>query len=250
MFRQAQSLCAAAVLCCAAGATSAGEIVLDRSVHRGSAPVDYTVTVNDTDMPGYFRFTVAVDTTVNPNIADIVAIYLEFEPHGFNAADWYSDMPGVDLVQQSDAVLRHIMFNTNNVGSGNICGNGDLFEDFDIGIAIGESNGLDAGDDYQTVTFDMAIKAGLTLEDLIGVGVRGNSVGMPDGPRADSAKELVLLPCPPDFNIDGFVDCRDLLAFLNTWSAREPGADFNADGLIDTRDVLAFLNTWVGGCRP
>ena len=55
-------------------------------------------------------------------------------------------------------------------------------------------------------------------------------------------------PCAGDFNADGAVDTRDVIAFLNAWSAGEAGADFNDDGVIDTRDVVAFLNAWAGSC--
>jgi 1,4-alpha-glucan branching enzyme len=54
--------------------------------------------------------------------------------------------------------------------------------------------------------------------------------------------------CAADFNGDGVVDTRDVLSFLNAWSAGEAEADFNGDGTIDTRDVLAFLNAWSEGC--
>ncbi len=54
--------------------------------------------------------------------------------------------------------------------------------------------------------------------------------------------------CPADFNGDGAVDTRDVLAFLNAWTAQDPRADFNHDGAIDTRDVIAFLNAWTAGC--
>jgi hypothetical protein len=54
--------------------------------------------------------------------------------------------------------------------------------------------------------------------------------------------------CPADFNNDGAVDTRDVLAFLNAWASDDPSADFNNDGAIDTRDVLAFLNAWAAGC--
>ncbi len=54
--------------------------------------------------------------------------------------------------------------------------------------------------------------------------------------------------CAGDFNNDGVVDTRDVLAFLNAWAAGDPEADANGDGVIDTRDVLAFLNLWTAGC--
>lgn len=54
--------------------------------------------------------------------------------------------------------------------------------------------------------------------------------------------------CVADFNDDGVVDTRDVLAFLNAWTAGDNRADINGDGVIDTRDVLAFLNLWTAGC--
>jgi hypothetical protein len=39
-----------------------------------------------------------------------------------------------------------------------------------------------------------------------------------------------------------------VLAFLNAWASGNPIADWNGDGAIDTRDVLAFLNDWSAGC--
>ncbi|MCC7387450.1 MAG: hypothetical protein IT431_01650 [Phycisphaerales bacterium] len=54
--------------------------------------------------------------------------------------------------------------------------------------------------------------------------------------------------CPADFNGDGAVDTRDVLAFLNAWGAGDPRGDFNGDGSVNTIDVLAFLNAWSAGC--
>lgn len=54
--------------------------------------------------------------------------------------------------------------------------------------------------------------------------------------------------CAVDFNHDGEVDTRDVLAFLNLWAAGDDEADINEDGVVDTRDVLVFLNVWNAGC--
>ncbi len=54
--------------------------------------------------------------------------------------------------------------------------------------------------------------------------------------------------CYADFNGDGVVDTRDVLAFLNAWNAGDPSADCDGNRLIDTRDVLCFLNLWNAGC--
>ncbi|MBK7403364.1 MAG: FG-GAP repeat protein [Phycisphaerales bacterium] len=54
--------------------------------------------------------------------------------------------------------------------------------------------------------------------------------------------------CDADFDTNGLIDVRDVLAFLNAWNADAPRSDINGDGAIDTRDVLAFLNLWQAGC--
>jgi len=54
--------------------------------------------------------------------------------------------------------------------------------------------------------------------------------------------------CVADFNGDGAVDTRDVLAFLNAWSAGDDSADIDGNGIVDTRDVLTFLNLWNAGC--
>jgi hypothetical protein len=54
--------------------------------------------------------------------------------------------------------------------------------------------------------------------------------------------------CVADFNGDGMVDSRDVIAFLNSWAAGDGAADANGDGAIDTRDVILFLNLWAAGC--
>jgi len=54
--------------------------------------------------------------------------------------------------------------------------------------------------------------------------------------------------CYADFNGDGVVDTRDVLAFLNAWNGGDPSSDCDGNGVIDTRDVLCFLNLWNAGC--
>jgi len=54
--------------------------------------------------------------------------------------------------------------------------------------------------------------------------------------------------CYADFNGDGVVDTRDVIAFLNAWTSQDDSADCDQNGLIDTRDVICFLNAWTSGC--
>lgn len=68
----------------------------------------------------------------------------------------------------------------------------------------------------------------------------------------DGAATLVAIgdvpACAADFNGDGVVDTRDVLAFLNAWNAQDASSDCDGNGVIDTRDVLCYLNLWNAGC--
>lgn len=50
-----------------------------------------------------------------------------------------------------------------------------------------------------------------------------------------------------DVDLNGLVDTRDLLAYLNLWASDNELADLNGDGVIDTRDFLFFLNLFTDG---
>ena len=64
----------------------------------------------------------------------------------------------------------------------------------------------------------------------------------------DDDEHFVAFTCPGDFNGDGLVDTRDVIAFLNAWVAKQASADCDNNGSVDTRDVLCFLNLWTSGC--
>ncbi|MBK7403314.1 MAG: hypothetical protein IPJ41_01440 [Phycisphaerales bacterium] len=64
----------------------------------------------------------------------------------------------------------------------------------------------------------------------------------------DDGEHFVAFNCPGDFNGDGLVDTRDVIAFLNAWTSRQASADCDGNGVVDTRDVLCFLNLWAAGC--
>ena len=110
------------------------------------------------------------------------------------------------------------------------------------------------------VTTLRALPDGWSAEDIVILDIdndgQGEVAAAISNPALPTLGALLLLdprnpdpdPCPADFNNDGAVDTRDVLAFLNAWSAGDDSADINADGVIDTRDVLAFLNLWGAGC--
>jgi hypothetical protein len=68
------------------------------------------------------------------------------------------------------------------------------------------------------------------------------------GLGGDSAVFFELAGCVADFNADGAVDTRDVIAFLNAWNAGDAASDCDGNGVIDTRDVICFLNAWNAGC--
>jgi hypothetical protein len=69
-----------------------------------------------------------------------------------------------------------------------------------------------------------------------------------DTSSAQAVYEQGVCGCVADFNEDGTVDTRDVLSFLNAWSAGDDSADVDGNGVVDSRDVLAFLNLWNAGC--
>ncbi|HZW09830.1 MAG TPA: GC-type dockerin domain-anchored protein [Phycisphaerales bacterium] len=54
--------------------------------------------------------------------------------------------------------------------------------------------------------------------------------------------------CAGDFDDDGSVDTRDLIAYLNAWASEDAAADCDGNGAIDSRDMICFLNAWNEGC--
>ncbi len=147
-----------------------------------------------------------------------------------------------------------------NLGDGSPDG-GDAYgntDGADTGVNIdpdGTLRGLGWGENIGWVNFDTEAALGAFGQharmDAAAGRLRGYAWGENVGwINLDHHEHYVgfVLACPPDFNGDGLVDTRDVLAFLNAWSSGDPRADFNGDGLVDTRDVLAFLNAWTAGC--
>ncbi len=73
-------------------------------------------------------------------------------------------------------------------------------------------------------------------------------IGAPGADPGGAAYVFDLALCGVDFNADGLVDSRDVVAFLNAWVRGESGADFDGNGVVDSRDVVAFVGAWVAGC--
>ncbi len=69
------------------------------------------------------------------------------------------------------------------------------------------------------------------------------------GTVASRTAELVVVPCPADFDKDGGVDGADVQAFFEAWEACDPSGDTNRDGGVDGADVEFFFTYWqTSGC--
>jgi len=57
-----------------------------------------------------------------------------------------------------------------------------------------------------------------------------------------------LVPCPADFNADGFLTFEDFDAFVAAFEAGENNADFDGNGFLTFEDFDAFVTAFEAGC--
>lgn len=81
-------------------------------------------------------------------------------------------------------------------------------------------------------------------------GVQRANIGVLKVAPVDLSMENRGLGCFADWNVDGVVDTRDIIAFLGSWSDRDVRADINNDGIFDRADLRAFVSVWRQGCPP
>ncbi len=73
---------------------------------------------------------------------------------------------------------------------------------------------------------------------------RGNSVGTTDV----FILTPIPIPCPADFNFDGFLDFFDYDDFQTAYETGDMRADFNQDGFLDFFDYDGFQGAYETGC--
>lgn len=59
---------------------------------------------------------------------------------------------------------------------------------------------------------------------------------------------LIPLPCPADFDGDGFIDAFDYARYVVAFESGDIGSDTNADGFLDAFDYEAFVSAFEVGC--
>lgn len=160
----------------AASAAHGATVVFDVNTNTGSESMLYSVTVHD-NTPSLLTFALVV-ADASANNGDVAALYLNFDAPNANAGYSAGDFSG--------AAITSVRFNTSNVQGGNI---GQTFQ---FGLGIGRTGS--SQDFFDSFTFTMALKNGLTLDDLALLGVRAQSVG-PDAafgnPGEGSSKTFI-----------------------------------------------------------
>ncbi|HZW09792.1 MAG TPA: VCBS repeat-containing protein [Phycisphaerales bacterium] len=188
-------------------------------------------------------------------------------PEGATSADLDGDGDTDLAVATGDPSFAAVFINSNglsgpfNYGSGGLGAGdiaaGDLDGDGDVDLAVIHEDSNDMGllANQGNGAFGApqmfalgANPSAIVIADLGATTASDIAVANRDSNNTSVFINQAAGGCPADFNGDGVVDTRDVLAFLNAWNANEPASDCNADAVIDTRDVLCFLNLWNAGC--
>jgi len=92
-------------------------------------------------------------------------------------------------------------------------------------------------------SLDAVLRVGMTFEDSI------NNISITTWSIGDNLTlDIVVPPCPADFNNDGDVGAFDLAQLLGAWGQNKGHpADFNQDGQVDAFDLAMLLGSW-GPC--
>lgn len=159
-----------------AAAAHGATVHFNVNTNTGSEAMLYSVTVHD-NTPNLLTFAVAVADS-SPNNGDIVGFYMNFGVANANTGYGLSDFSG--------SAITKLQLNSSNVQGGG------LGQAFQFGLGIGSVGA--AADFYDSFTFTMNLKNGLTLADLDLIGVRAMSVS-PDAtwanPGEGSSKTFV-----------------------------------------------------------
>lgn len=81
-----------------------------------------------------------------------------------------------------------------------------------------------------------------------GVIIAGVNLDEVDGIQSGSAIVFDARGCLADLTGDGEVNIQDFTAFLDAWTSSDPFADWDENGIVDTRDLIAYLGNWAAGC--
>lgn len=160
----------------------ADTLTINPTSQTDSVAPPVTITLDDTSNPG--KITVKVDVpplSAKTLTGDINGVYFNL-PSGINpgglAIKGVAGGPVGTIDQDGSA---------NNLGDGVNMNGGSGTSNFSVGVRIGNSGGIDGGDDYQSTTFTIS-GSNLTLSSFTSqsFGVRLKSVGVPPNRNGSS----------------------------------------------------------------
>lgn len=183
---------------------SASTITFSNFQHAGSDPVDYIVTVSDDAEAGVtagnFKITYQVDPLSAFTTTKLTGFFFDVaDPFIANNSPYNSINLG--LTNETLPMSCGQGFNTDQVVAGGGCNStlnlgavAGAFQNhqFDVGIAWMNGNDLSDG---SIGMFEIA-DIGLTLDDWVAVGLRGQGTGVPGSDFGGSAKEFSVVPVP------------------------------------------------------
>ncbi|QOJ00375.1 MAG: hypothetical protein HRU70_07690 [Phycisphaeraceae bacterium] len=186
----------------------------------------------------YLDSKISFDARVLPDSSAYVSV------HGIDALDWRTPDPRLVVLRINrtplnlpiEMITLHLM-NDNappEIGGmivGQVPGGGQRNGTFALNLPPFPTEGV------STLVAEIRYADVDDVDDVISIAVIGMGTD---------------LPCPADFNGDGFLDFFDLDAFVSCFDGGDcpdgRTADYNADGFVDFFDLDAYVTDFEAGC--
>jgi hypothetical protein len=172
----------------------AASLSFSPSISTGDS-IGIGVTLDDSITSGKVRATI----NVTSGIGDISGVYFDILNDSLLGSLSFTEVSSLGATGRSSSFISLIEQDgsAGNLGNGINMNGGTGPNSFDVGLRIGASGGINGGDDYQEVVFDIeSTIASLSLNDFANqnFGVRVKSVG---SSRNGSTKLAGSAPTPP-----------------------------------------------------
>ncbi|NUQ51995.1 MAG: hypothetical protein HUU19_04780 [Phycisphaerales bacterium] len=226
--------------------TNAATLRTDGALFDGSSVLDYSSFVGGDKLdfnPLFFN-----GTRIDPQTGGLAAVYANYAPRKASESLLVDPLNPVGI----PGLLGGYIDNTNTEG---VDGSGVLNPE---AVTTGLELQIDLAELGWTGTNPIKVVAFIngSGNDFLSNQVAG---GMPEGTNnlgeptlvdftLIDGNQWVAIPCPADFNRDGFVNGDDYDAFASLFDVADPGADFNHDGFVNGDDYDAFASRFDVGC--
>ncbi|MCC6970122.1 MAG: hypothetical protein IT434_07850 [Phycisphaerales bacterium] len=226
--------------------TNAATLRTDGALFDGSSVLDYSSFVGGDKLdfnPLFFN-----GTRIDPQTGGLAAVYANYAPRKASESLLVDPLNPVGI----PGLLGGYIDNTNTEG---VDGGGVINPE---AVTTGLELQIDLAELGWTGTNPIKVVAFIngSGNDYLSNQVAG---GMPDGTNnlgeptlvdftSIDGNQWVAIPCPADFNRDGFVNGDDYDAFASLFDVADSGADFNHDGFVNGDDYDAFASRFDVGC--